>query len=660
MLPGERTRLHAAYVQALVGGRVGGAAAELARHARAAHDPATAVTASIEAGDDAMTVGGPDEAARHYQVALELLGDVRLAETLEVDTVDLTLRAAEALMVAGHLPRSLALLRDQVAQVGEAVEREQRVRLLLGLGTVALLSDDAPVSALSVTSQALELVGPDPSLLRARVLSTHARVTTDRGRFDEATRFAQEALDLATELGAAKVVAEAATTLGRLKDFSGDPQASVIALSEVVDQIRRSGDVVALIRALHQLGGTRLEVGDAGGAGECYQEAAELAARHGRRWAPYGFDSRVLAGLTAYMTGDWPAVDALADTSGQSPPPQAEALLDTLALVVAAGRGDPGGAALVDVVRPWWSKDGWTAILGAGAAIDVHGDAGDLATALRLHDEGVSAVQVLWDVPVFQAQVRLGALMIGQLAARASEAAGQQRRALVDKGQALLGTAEHIVERVAAAGRVYGPEGQAWLARVRAEQLRLQWLAGIEPPEQDRLVSAWRESVSGFEALGHEFEAARSRSRLAAVLRAHGDQPAADALRAAARDVAVRLGALPLLDELGGADRDRGRGPGRRRGIDGDRGRAPSRRRDAQARADAGDGATSSTGPALTPRERELLALVAQGRSNGEIARQLFISTKTVSVHVSNILAKLGAAGRTEAAALARRSGLLD
>ena len=61
----------------------------------------------------------------------------------------------------------------------------------------------------------------------------------------------------------------------------------------------------------------------------------------------------------------------------------------------------------------------------------------------------------------------------------------------------------------------------------------------------------------------------------------------------------------------------------------------------------------------LTPREAEILALVAEGRSNGEIGKQLFISTKTVSVHVSNILAKLEAASRTEAAAVARRRGLL-
>ena len=60
----------------------------------------------------------------------------------------------------------------------------------------------------------------------------------------------------------------------------------------------------------------------------------------------------------------------------------------------------------------------------------------------------------------------------------------------------------------------------------------------------------------------------------------------------------------------------------------------------------------------LTPRELEVLQLVADGRSNGEIASALFISTKTASVHVSNILAKLGVSGRGEAAAVAHRIGL--
>jgi DNA-binding NarL/FixJ family response regulator len=73
-----------------------------------------------------------------------------------------------------------------------------------------------------------------------------------------------------------------------------------------------------------------------------------------------------------------------------------------------------------------------------------------------------------------------------------------------------------------------------------------------------------------------------------------------------------------------------------------------------------GSGTEGRRDEALTARELEVLALVAQGRSNREIAGQLYISAKTVSVHVSNMLAKLGAGGRTEAVAVARRRGYLD
>ncbi len=71
-------------------------------------------------------------------------------------------------------------------------------------------------------------------------------------------------------------------------------------------------------------------------------------------------------------------------------------------------------------------------------------------------------------------------------------------------------------------------------------------------------------------------------------------------------------------------------------------------------------GAGAQLDDLLTPREQEVLQLVAQGRSNREIGAQLFISGKTVSVHVSNILAKLGARGRLEAVTVARRRGLLE
>jgi DNA-binding NarL/FixJ family response regulator len=88
-------------------------------------------------------------------------------------------------------------------------------------------------------------------------------------------------------------------------------------------------------------------------------------------------------------------------------------------------------------------------------------------------------------------------------------------------------------------------------------------------------------------------------------------------------------------------------------------GRRARLRTGAVADAPADDGAG---GPAqqlgLTPRELEVLLLVAEGRTNREIGTELFMSEKTASVHVSRILAKLGVGGRVEAAAVAHRLGL--
>ena len=79
-------RLHAQYAEALSEGMGRGTAAELARHARLAHDLDTALDASIRAGDEAMAVGGPDEAAHHYEQALELLTDPARRSTLRRST----------------------------------------------------------------------------------------------------------------------------------------------------------------------------------------------------------------------------------------------------------------------------------------------------------------------------------------------------------------------------------------------------------------------------------------------------------------------------------------------------------------------------------------------------------------------------------------------
>ncbi|HEV2239651.1 MAG TPA: helix-turn-helix transcriptional regulator, partial [Streptosporangiaceae bacterium] len=98
-------------------------------------------------------------------------------------------------------------------------------------------------------------------------------------------------------------------------------------------------------------------------------------------------------------------------------------------------------------------------------------------------------------------------------------------------------------------------------------------------------------------------------------------------------------GARPLLEQIGGLARSARIHP---------------------AGEGAGRGSAAAAPLGLTVREFEVLRLVADGRSNPDIAARLFISAKTVSVHVSNILAKMGVAGRGEAAAAAHRLRLFD
>jgi DNA-binding CsgD family transcriptional regulator len=229
-------------------------------------------------------------------------------------------------------------------------------------------------------------------------------------------------------------------------------------------------------------------------------------------------------------------------------------------------------------------------------------------------------------------RLRLSTLLVGQIASHVSTLSRSDRAEWAALGERhAKGNRDFAASlSLEGASRV---EARAWYVRGEAEILRLRWLADVEPPSSAELVTAWRASVAAFEEMGHTFEVARSQSRLAAALHAAGEATEARRLVTVARETARRLRAEPLLAEL--------------RIVAGTTGRRGREEHTAES-------------VALTAREQEILGLVAQGRSNGEIGRQLFISTKTVSVHVSNILAKLGAAGRTEAAAIARRQGVLQ
>jgi DNA-binding NarL/FixJ family response regulator len=247
--------------------------------------------------------------------------------------------------------------------------------------------------------------------------------------------------------------------------------------------------------------------------------------------------------------------------------------------------------------------------------------AGDLSAARRAFDDLVELQVRAWDEPLFPGGIRLSALLIGQYASAVPSLERGEHQALLDQAVELAGFADRVADGLI----TMGPEGAAWQVRTHAEHARLRWLTGVDVPALDDMIALWRRAHDAFAAMDDPYEVARSATRLAAVLMASGGEAEGKQLLDSARATAERLGARPLLTEIGGLVR------------------RPSR-----------------SEVELTPREREVLEQVSLGRSNGEIAARLFISTKTVSVHVSNILAKLGAAGRTEAAAIARRRGLLD
>ncbi|MFQ6172528.1 helix-turn-helix transcriptional regulator [Oryzobacter sp. R7] len=611
LLPHERLQLHRACAEALVEDPSLGTEADLARHALASGDRELALTAAVRAGDSARRMGGPAEALAHYESALALLPPDG------AEGHDLTLRAASAANAAGRPMRAGALLR---ARLGTDLPTPlERAALLAALAFAARMTEER-VDRLAVTAEALDLLDDDaPVGLRVSVLTRRAEALMDAGATAEAVEVADEAMALAVEHDLWVDRTDLSSILARLSEVAGDPGESIRRLEGAVAEWRDVPDL-ALLRAMHVLAGVHYRQGEYDKALAGFERTWAEARRVGLGSSVWGSDARAFAVTTAYEMGDWDLALRLADeAAGAGLPSSALAGIDAAAAYVRAARGVVSADELLGASRPWWGEDGRIAVQAGSAAFEVLGRDGDLDAMLALHDELVAFLRELWGFERVAAEVRLAAVALGHLATALRSAPAARRAALLERAASLRD----------AAAAVWGPgsalpaptlEGRAWEQRARAEWLRVRWACG-EDVALDDLVDAWRRTVSMFEERAEPYELARSLLRLAEVLAAPGD-PEAAAVADRARSLARGLGARPLLDAL---DRV----------------------------------ATRPAATGLTARESEVLALLAEGRSNGEIGRALFISTKTASVHVSNILAKLGASSRGEAVALARAEGLL-
>jgi DNA-binding CsgD family transcriptional regulator/tetratricopeptide (TPR) repeat protein len=631
LLPGERVRLHAAVATYLTENPAAGTAAERAHHARESNDLPGAFSASLEAAGEARRAGAPAEQLQQLEAALALWSAVPdAAERAGRDQIDLLLETAAAARAGGDVHRAVALLRSARAGLAEVDAPVARARVHYTLAQALIWLDDHE-EAYRESSAALALVPAEPpSPERAWAAATHARTAFYTDRQAEADASAEEALAAADALGLDSAWADTAVSLARMHG-EDDPQAVMARLEEARIRARRSGDIEVEMRVLFNLAIVAYEVGNVAESLTRSAAGVERACARGVEWSFYAAELRHLQVVAGYMTGDWDTSLAAADQLARVP--EMAAHVRAAGLLVQVGRGDPAAQERIQWAEGLGGRRGTPVMLmvtTAAAQIDLAAAAGDAETAVSRAEWAVKRLAELWEVDRM-ASLRLIAMALGAAgdAAAAARLVGDTATAQrwVASGEALLPLAEDAVAAYTDAGGHIGREGAAWQLRLDAELARLR---GADAPEN------WRPVVDAFGGFAHVYEEARARFRLAEALLAADDRAGAAVELKAAHEVAVRLGARPLrvaVEALARRGRLDAELPGVPRGLD--------------------------AAAVLTPREAEVLALMAQGRTNRQIGSALFISEKTASVHVSNILAKLSASGRTEAVAIAAQRGLL-
>jgi DNA-binding CsgD family transcriptional regulator/tetratricopeptide (TPR) repeat protein len=630
LLPGERTRLHATYARLLAAGPAagpsGGSAAELAYHSLASHDLPGALATLVRAAADATAVSAPAEAFGHLTQALELWARVPDAATVAgLDRAGLLLRAADAASDSGEWRHALRLGREAVDAIDAGAEPLRAAVALDRLGWHLLVADADDEEMVAACRRAVELVPAEPPTpLRARVTAGLATVLLHTRRDeDEVRRLCAEALAVARASGSASDESHVLSDMAVLEKRHDRLDSARSLFADAHRRAADTGDRALELRAQTQLGTLEHDAGDLDAARAALDEAAALAERSGLSWSVFGSDARVLRCVVRYQAGAWDEAERLAVAVDDRSP--ATGSLSAAALYVEVGRGLARAHERLARLEPLMD-DSWVAHLAGGCAIDLacwEGELDRCRQLTRARLERLAAEGEAWTLSLIW-PAALGLAAEADRAGRDRTAGDEAELAdALGVGAELLERARASERRARALGRHVGPEALAWLARAEAEWNRLEGRA-----DPDR----WAAAADAF-GYGYRYEEARSRWRLAEALLALGRRDDALAPARSAHAVAASLGARPLRAEV----------------------EALARR----ARLDLGAGVAPTGGAAgLTPRELEVLRLVAGGRSNRQIAQALFISPKTASVHVSNIMAKLGVHTRVEAAAVAHRLGL--
>ncbi|HZG91929.1 MAG TPA: helix-turn-helix transcriptional regulator, partial [Pseudonocardia sp.] len=365
----------------------------------------------------------------------------------------------------------------------------------------------------------------------------------------------------------------------------------------------------------------------------------------GLTWGADGLDLRVAHVVARFLRGDWDAAEAAAEIAGESVSAVVATRLTVAGLLpaVARGRFEAAERRLVELREFDWVDEQVILFSGqaGGEAALWQGRPAHAARLLAVALDGLAG-----GAGTEEAIPQLGRIMLAALAIAAQAELAASGARPVDEAtaaaRALLADAERTAREGMPRAGTLGPEGLAWLCWARAELSRV---AGPPDPR------AWSAVVDAFafevgdrsagpgadpESVPAGYRQAHARLRRAEALLAGGAAHGrVETDLRVALATAERLGARPLARAV----------------------LAMAERAGLRLRAST---APRPTGPdPLTPRERSVLALVAEGRTNRQIGQALFISEKTVSVHLSRVMAKLGAGSRTEAVSVAHGRGLL-
>ena len=641
LLAGERARLHAAYAHALTewpelsAGSPAAAAAELAIHWDAAGELDRALLARAQAGLAAEQAHAFPEAQRHYERALQLWERVPdPGQPAGLDQVDFLTRSADVAAFTGAVKRAVGLLEDALARVDPAIEPVRAAVLLARLGDRRHVAGDE-AGGLAAFEEAEQLLdGAPPSAERARVLAGHAYALGVSLRYKEAIPYFEEAIACARAVDAR---VEEATLLRMLAiglGMVGQPDRAIALALEARRIAQAIGDVenvigtyVAVTLVLGWVGRDRdaleeaqqgyrraRELGLERATGSLVANSLAFSLLHTGRWAECewltgellagdrwdAFQLHNARGTLLARKGEFTAAREQLDLALRLSPSfyRDFAWLALCELALWEGRHDQGATALTEGLRFWAERD--------AEGMYPFVSCSWYSLALRLEGD------------------------------RAEHAAA--RRAVQEVAEARRRASSILVEldRLAAAPSPQAryPIVTAHLQLSRAEQSRLE---GRSDPDR------WRAVAAAWDRLERPFEAAYGRFREAEALLADGaSRQQAEPVLRAAHQTTIALEAVPLRREIE---------------LLGQRGRLHLEEPvDMTASSNVLPSPAASLG--LTRREAEVLALVAEGRTNRQIGQALFITPKTAGVHVSRILAKLGVTGRGEAAAVAHRLGL--